>query len=65
MSRTKRQVPPHITLRHPKTFAERKASLAAVEDGVPFRPKRNKRHLPSDYDDKIIQALYEKVEKKA
>lgn len=65
MSRTIRNTRHAKFYRVPRTFGERKAVLAALEDGVRVRPKRNVKHLPNDYDDKIVGAKYEEIEEKS
>ena len=61
MSRTIRNKA-HKCYRNPKTLAERKAALAAKEDGLKVRPKRNAKNLPNSYDDLPVAASKEIIE---
>ncbi len=63
MSRTIRKIKYAKCLRLPKTFGEIRDSEACKADGVYKRKKRNKRHLPSDHDDLVVAAAYEKIQK--
>lgn len=65
MSRTIRKIKYAKCLRLPKTFGEIRDSEACKVDGILKRKKRNKKHLPSDWDDQVVAAIYEKVEKKS
>lgn len=63
MSRTYRNVPKWKWLRNPRTAGEIRDSEACRVDGIKKRKKRAKRHLPSAWDDQVIAASYEIVEK--
>lgn len=63
MSRTRRKVPKDRSLRYPKTQSEKRSVAASLEDGVPVRAKRNVKNLRDSFDDDVIAANYEIVEK--
>ncbi len=62
MSRTRRKLPANKFMRRPKTLQELRENEGALKDGVPVRKKRCKKHLPTAWDDKVIAALYEKID---
>lgn len=65
MSRTIRKVPKHKWTRHGRTQQERAISNLHEIEGIKVRPKRNRKNLPSSYDDKTISAVYEiRIDKK-
>lgn len=59
MGKTIRNVPNRKYLRRPKTFSEHRDSEACRVDGFIKRKKRNKKQLPSAWEDQTIAALYE------
>ncbi len=63
MSRTIRKVPKNSFLRNPKTQSEKRLVASSLEDGVPVRAKRNVKNLKDAWDDDVIAAKYEIVEK--
>lgn len=62
MSNSKKTPPPH-SMRRPKATNEKRAFGKAKEEGVNVRGKRTPNHLPSDWDDKNIEADWKKQNK--